>query len=191
MNFYKLLAAFLQRLASTRSITVTEPAWFPYMAAVTGVLAAVAGFLVVHSGNLANQAMIDSSLSTRAQTKASDGWSEYQANSIKARIVETAILTASGDARKKLQADADTFRARQPSIKAKAQQEEDDAERYGRDVSLRMRQRARLTYGMVAIQAAIGICSIAVMSKRHSAFYLSVLMSFIGVAITVYAFVMK
>lgn len=132
MNLYKLLLDFLRRVAfSQRTVTVVEPVWYRWMAALTGVLAAMAGFLVVHAGNLANQAMIDSSLSTRAQTKASDAWSEYQANSIKARIVETAMLECNELNKPKLLSDVHRFRDRQPALKDKAEFEERKAEEYG------------------------------------------------------------
>ena len=56
------------------------------------------------------------------QAQASDKWAEYQADSIKARIVETALLTAPPGTKStvSLQAAAADLRARQPNDKATA-----------------------------------------------------------------------
>ena len=192
MNLFKVLSDFLKRVAfCQRTVTVTEPAWFPWMAAMTGVLAAVAGFLVVNAGNLANQAMIDSSLSTRAQTKASDFWNEYEANSIKATVVETELLHCQNAEMKILNTLDKKFRTREPGLMDQAKEQETEAEKFGESVEHRMKERARLTYAMVAIQSAIGICSIAVLSKKHTAFVLGAVISLIGIAITVFAVVAK
>lgn len=130
--------------------------------------------------------MISSSLSVRAQTRATNAWSQYQANSIKARIVETELLDATPETREKLLEESAEFRARQGPIKRLAEKEEKQAEELGLDVSAKIRTRNGMTYAMVATQAAIGICSIAVVSKRHTAFILALAVSLLGIGLTIY-----
>src|ERR1700727_1579979 len=74
------------------STTISEHAdeypWLKHVAVLTGVLAALAGFLTVRSTVLTNDGIYESNQAVLAQTEASDAWGEYQADSIKARVVE-------------------------------------------------------------------------------------------------------
>ena len=71
------------------------PSWIGHVAVLTGVLAALTGFLAVRATALTNKAIYESNQAILSQTQASDAWSEYQANSIKARMVELQLLPSS------------------------------------------------------------------------------------------------
>ncbi len=74
-------------------VAEAEAPWIKHVALLTGVLAAVAGFLLtVRMTILTNDAIYLSNQAILAQTEASDAWAEYQADSIKARIVETQLI---------------------------------------------------------------------------------------------------
>src|ERR1700691_3502137 len=62
------------------------------VAVLTGVLAALTGFLTVRATTLTNQAIYESNQAILSQTQASDAWAEYQADSVKAHIVEMQLL---------------------------------------------------------------------------------------------------
>src|SRR5580704_15857895 len=69
-----------------------DPPWLKQVAMLTGVLAALAGILTVRATGLTNDAIYESNQAILAQTQASDAWAEYQAESIKARIIETQMI---------------------------------------------------------------------------------------------------
>jgi hypothetical protein len=71
-----------------------EPWWFFYVPILAGTLAAVAGVLTVKASYLANDANYQSNQAVLMQSQASDTWSQYEADSIKARELETAIIIA-------------------------------------------------------------------------------------------------
>ena len=87
------IAASLREL---QAATGEDPSWIKQVAVLTGVLAAISGYLVVRSTMLTNDAIYMSNQAILAQTQSSDAWAEYQADSIKARVVETALLAQHG-----------------------------------------------------------------------------------------------
>src|SRR4051812_15648079 len=107
------------------------PPWLKRVPLLTGVLAALAGFLTVRGANLSNQAIYHSNQGVLHQARASDTWAEYQADSIKARIAETSLLAATDPAVKAtLSAQAKDLRDRQSPGRelAMTQEHERDAE---------------------------------------------------------------
>jgi hypothetical protein len=109
----------------------STPTWLKRVPLLTGVLAALAGFLTVRGANLSNQAIYHSNQGVLHQAQSSDAWAEYQANSIKARIAETSLLIAADPAIKQtLAAQANDLRDRQPPAREHAltQERERDAE---------------------------------------------------------------
>ena len=97
--------------------------WIKQVAVLSGTLAALTGFLTVRVTTLTNDAIYESNQAILAQTQSSDHWAEYQAASIKSRIVETALISSSNLSRAKreeLTATAQDFRDRQPELKKAA-----------------------------------------------------------------------
>ena len=91
------------------------------VAVLTGVLAALTGFLTVRMTTLTNQAIYESGQAILSQTEASDAWSEYQAESIKAHIVEMQILPSSplnANDKAALRKTDEDFRDKQTGLKA-------------------------------------------------------------------------
>lgn len=164
----------------------SAPRWLRYVPLVTGILAALAGFLTVRGANLANDAIYRSNQGVLFQSQASDSWAEYQAASVKARIVETALVTGGTDpaVRDRLTAQAKELRDRQPALKTKAM----DLERQ-RDAQLsrgdaRLTEKDSLAYAGVAVQLGIGLASVAGITRRFEAFVVGILAGGAGLVIT-------
>jgi hypothetical protein len=157
---------------------------------LTGILAAFAGFLAVRSALLTNQAIYHSNQAVLHQAQASDGWAEYQANSVKARIVETALLTTSDAAAKDaLGGQAKELRTRQPANMQKAQDQEAKRDLELKESERRLAQKDMLDYAGMAVQLGIAMASVAALTRRAPAFGVGVLCGAIGAGITVYAFI--
>ncbi|HSV14927.1 MAG TPA: DUF4337 family protein [Tepidisphaeraceae bacterium] len=166
--------------------------WLKRVPLLTGVLAALAGFLTVRGANLSNQAIYHSNQGVLHQARASDAWAEYQANSIKARIVETTLLTAIDTASKDaLNTQAKELRVRQPTIRATAEDQEQqrDAELTGGQ--RRLAEKDLLDYAGMAAQLGIALASVAALTRRRDAFAVGVVCGALGVAITAYAIVVN
>lgn len=186
----KAVASLDQPEKGKKSAVDDGPPWLKYVAMLTGVLAALAGFLVVRSTTLSNQAIFESNQAILAQAEASDAWNEYQADSIKARIVETQMLPSSpisaADRAALEKADHD-LRDRQPQSKQLATEKTDDRQTHMKKVQANMGEKDLLEYAGVAIQLAIALASVAAMAKRKLAFAAAVLAGGIGAAIAAYA----
>jgi len=168
--------------------------WLKRVPLLTGVLAALAGYLTVRGTNLANEAVYHSNQGVLFQAQASDAWAEYQAASVKARIVETVMLAmgtpATPDAREKLAAEAKDLRERQPPARAKAEgfeKQRDGELKFG---SKRLSERDMLAYAGMATQLAIALASVAALTRRREAFVVALFVGLAGIAITGYAMIL-
>jgi VIT1/CCC1 family predicted Fe2+/Mn2+ transporter len=179
-------------LASDREVTVQEPVWYPGVAIITGLLAAVAGVVAVRTAYLSNEAVYYSNIANLSQARCSDAWAEYQADSIKARIVETALLTSNPSTVNKasLQSKADEYRANQKPLKDKAINFEKDRDEKIKMSNKKLSRRDSLNVAGLVVQLAIGLASIAAMTKKTNAFVASVAVTVIALIILGVAFIM-
>ncbi len=166
------------------------PPWLKYVAMLTGVLAALAGFLVVRSTTLSNQAIFESNQAILAQAESSDDWAEYQANSIKARIVETQLLPSSAispEDRAELEKTDKDIRDRQPQSKKAATDKTAERQLHMGKVQEHMAQKDLLEYAGLAVQLGIALASVAAMVRRKLAFAAGVLSGGVGIVLAAYA----
>jgi hypothetical protein len=168
-----------------------SPPWLKQVAMLTGVLAAFAGFLAVRSTTLTNEAIYQSNQAILAQAESSDAWAEYQADSIKARVLETALATSSAvppDKRAELEAEAAELRDRQPKSKQTATARADDRERHLKMGLRQLAEKDLLGYAALAAQLGIALASVAALVRIRAAFYAGIAAGTIAIAITAYAF---
>jgi hypothetical protein len=168
-----------------------EPDWIKYVAMLTGVLAAVAGFLTVKSTNLTNDAIYESNQAILAQTQASDAWAEYEADSIKARIVETALLpsnTLNEEDRTALTKSDDDFRKSQPETKQKAITETAVRDDHLNKGLAHLAEKDLLSYGSLSVQLGIALASVAAMTRSRAVFVAGAFAGIAGILVTAYAF---
>jgi hypothetical protein len=184
----KALAA---KLASGEASREPAPPWVAYVAMLTGVLAGVAGFLTVRATTLTNNAIYESNQAILAQAQSSDAWAEYQAESIKSRIVETQIATAGAgldpQARAALEAEDKGFRDRQPGLQKDAQAkaaERDGHMAHGNDY---LSTRDLISYANLATELGIALASVAAMVRVRRAFDGALLIGAVGIGIAAYA----
>lgn len=165
------------------------PRWLRYVAVLTGVLAALGGFLTVRSTNLSNEALYHSTQAVMRQARASDAWAEYQAESIKARIIETQLAAGTGDAatREGLRSAAAELRERQPALQATARQMEQEREALLAAGQRRLAEKDLLGYAGMATQLAIALASVAALVRRPSAFVVAIACGAAAAAITAFA----
>ena len=165
------------------------PSWLKQVAMLTGVLAAISGYLTVRSATLTNDAIYMSDRAILAQTQSSDAWAEYQADSIKARVVETAILTAPNtpnlDA---LTKDAKELRDRQPGLRKTATEKAAERDEHLKDGGKRLAERDQLVYAGFAAQVGIALASVAALVRSRSVFYAGIGAGVVGVGLMIYAF---
>jgi hypothetical protein len=157
---------------------------------LTGVLAALAGFLTVRSTILTNEAIYESNQAILCQTQASDAWSEYQADSIKARIIEMQLLPSSplsAEDKASLAREDEAIRLRQPKSKQLATDKTQERETHlGAGVRL-LNKKDLLGYASMAVQLGIALSSVAALVCKRIAFDMGALIGCIGIALAAYA----
>ena len=166
--------------------------WIKHVALLTGVLAAFSGFLTIRTTGLTNDAIYQSNQAILAQAQASDAWTEYQADSIKARIVETQLIpsnpisAADRDALTKTDAE---IRARQPQSKQTALDKTQLRDDHFQAGLKRLGEKDTLDYASLAAQLGIALASVAAMSRQRAAFHISVAVGIGALAIAAFAFI--
>jgi hypothetical protein len=182
--------ALTEKLTKGGDSGEVAPKWVGYVALLTGILAGLAGFLTVRATTLTNNAIYQSNQAILAQAQSSDSWNEYQADSIKARIVETQIAgnpELDAQSRATLEGQAKDFRDRQPKIQTDAQnfaKYRDDHLAQGKGL---LATRDLISYADLATQLAIALASVAAMVRVRRAFDAAIVVGAIGVFIAVYA----
>ena len=176
----------------TKGDTSSEPApkWVGYVALLTGILAGLAGFLTVRATTLTNNAIYESNQAILAQAQSSDSWNEYQADSIKARIIETQLAASpslDAQGRATLEAQAQDFRTRQPKSQAEATAKATERDSHLANGKSMLAVRDLLSYADLATQLAIALASVAALARVRRAFDAAVVVGLIGIGIAAYA----
>jgi len=187
----KFISGFMESGQTAVPDKTPDVPWLKYVAMLTGILAAISGFLAVRSTNLSNDAIYESNQAVLAQAQASDAWSEYQADSIKARILETQLVPSSplnAADRKALAADDKEFRARQPQSKHWAETKTAERDAHLNNGLSHLAEKDLLGYAGLAMQLGIALASVAALIRKPAAFYAGATVGMIGIAITAYAF---
>lgn len=187
-----LVTTVKARIDTGRSDPAENPPWVKQVAMLTGVLAAVSGFLVVRSTAVTNNAIFESNRAILAQTEASDAWNEYQADSVKAHVVETALATASGlsaDGRAALAKQDSDLRARQPKLKQVATDSTAERDRHVQTGLQWLAEKDLLGYAGLTAQLGIALASVAALVRWRAPYLAGVVAGAICIAITAYAFI--
>jgi hypothetical protein len=162
--------------------------WMRYVAMLTGTLAAVAGYLTVRGTMLSNEAVFHSTKAVLFQAQASDSWAEYQADSIKARVTETAAETVSNAAAVgQLGRQSGELRGQQPAARKKAEGFEGDRDGELSQTGRLLMERDIVQFASMATQLGIALASVAALTKRKSLFTVGAIAGFIGLGFTGYA----
>lgn len=191
-NLKSLVTKVKERIDASKDPNVENPPWVKQVALLTGLLAAISGFLVVRSTAVTNNAIYESNQAILSQTEASDAWNEYQADSIKARVVETALATVTdlnAENRAALNKQAADLRDRQPKIKQTASDKTADRDRHLQVGFKWLAEKDLLGYAGLAAQLGIALASVAAMVRWRTPFLIGIGAGVLCIAITAYAFV--
>jgi len=170
----------------------SAPSWLKHVALLTGVLAALSGFLTYRTNVLSNAVLSENNQAVLAQTQASDKWTEFQADSIKARMVETELegsTSFSPADRAELTQYAEEARQRQPVLSQEATDLEGQREVHLKIGIQRGREKNILGYGSTCVSLAIALASVAALTQKRIAFNIAVLAGLAGVGITIYGLI--
>jgi hypothetical protein len=136
-------------------------------------------FFAVATGIGALKAGGHSSRTVLRQAQASDQWAYYQAKGIKARISELELHQATDETKaKKLEADVARYKLEQ-------QEASDAAKRLEGERDEAARHSGPLGNGIAALQIAIALGSICILTKKKLLFGAAAVLGFGGVALVI------
>ena len=174
----------LERGAERQAAQERAAWWIKWVAATTAVVSALAAFGSVRSQGFANEALFHSNQAVLYQAQASDAWNEFQANSLKRHANENsaaelrALGLGTGAAEQRAtaleEAVRDKYRPTQDALEPKARDLEGqrDRERLEADAFRARKDQTGLAVGV--FQGAIGLASVAALTKRFELWVLGV-----------------
>ncbi|MBV8281045.1 MAG: DUF4337 family protein [Candidatus Eremiobacteraeota bacterium] len=135
------------------------------------ILAVLAGLASLYGGRLAERQLELGSSAVLAQTRASDTWAEYQAQSLKAHINAAALaVAANASTRAKLAADMQSYRQRQPPLMQEATKLENERTQLLDSMDKVVTKKLDVDVGVALFQISIVLASVAAMTKRPPLF---------------------
>ena len=145
-----------------------EP-WVMGVAMTAAILAALAAVTALYAEHFATEAILE-------KIEASDTWGEFQANSIKEKVIETKkevlfILKKESDPDD--EAKLLEYKEHKAELKEKAEEK-------GRESIKHLRKHVPLSRGLTLFQVAIAIGAISVLTKRRAFWFVSITFGVIG-----------
>lgn len=159
-------------------------AWVSMTIAVLAVLAAIVGSLeTMASGKAINE----KNEAVLAQTKASDSWNEYQANSLKKHIYGIAADQGGPKADKYRKTQAEKA-ADETKIQDEAKALEKERDEHRRAAEEAEAREHRLTVAATLLHMGIAIATIAIIAGKRWPWLASIALGVVGSAIAVWAY---
>jgi len=159
---------------------------------VTGIFAAFGAFLLARGNTLATDGVYQGGRAVLFQAQSSDAWNEYQAVSIKARVIETVLATTPSlpeATRADLATQDRAYRDRQPALQAEAQRLAGERDRALALSARSVGDKGAMTTAGVLVQAGIALASVAALTQRREALYAPGLCGVVAVAVALPALV--
>ena len=126
-----------------------------------------------------------------AQAKASDAWTNYQAESLKKHVYDLgAAIAPTPEAAQKLKDQADRYGKEQPDIQATAKRFEGDVEERGKSADRHFERHHTLTVAEGIVHAAVAAASIALLSRRPKIWIGSLILTAAGIVIAAAAYIL-
>jgi hypothetical protein len=137
------------------------------VAVTTAILATVAAIFSYVSGSTQASAGIYKNDAAIRKTEAANQWAYFQAKSTKENVAEVAMIGATPEARAVLGADVARYREEKSAIEAKARELEAEAAEFDRRSGEQMHAHHRWAQATTAMQIAIAMAAIALITRRR------------------------
>lgn len=154
-----------------------EGNWSKYLAVTTAIIAVLAAVASLQSGTYSNEAILEKNNAILSQTKASDQWNYYQAKGVKKNLAE-AFYQQTNDP--KLKDQRDRYAKEQTDIQKQAEDLQKQAEEANNRSEKLFEKHHKISLAVTFFQIAISLSAITALLKRKSLWYLSILLSLIG-----------
>jgi hypothetical protein len=137
------------------------------IAVLSAVLATLGALMTFAGGDTQANAQLYKNTASITKTKANDQWNYYESKGIKRNVAEVAsVLATRPDKAQEFKDTADRYRKDQTEIKAKADELEKEVKEWDERSEEQMHRHHRWALGATAMQIAIALSAIALLSRK-------------------------
>lgn len=151
------------------------------VAALSAVLATLGALMTFAGGDTQANAQLYKNTATITKTHENDKWNEYQAEGLKYHLSKTAAdLQTKPDKAELYLAEAQRYRKQQAELKDESQKLEEEVQRWDERSEQQMHVHHRWAMGATAMQIAIALSAIVLLSRKIWLLYGVALVGAIG-----------
>lgn len=159
------------------------------IAVLTACLATVGALCGYEGGKTLTEATIIKNESAIVKTEAADKWAFFQAKSIKQSLAENSAENAANDSvKEKFLTKAKNYNQEKHSIEEQAKKLDEKAEKLNNESEKIIHHHHRWAQAMMALQIAISLAAITILTKKKWMFFTSLGVSLIGLTLTILGF---
>ncbi|HJW25569.1 MAG TPA: DUF4337 domain-containing protein [Rhodocyclaceae bacterium] len=136
------------------------------IAVMTAVLSTIGALFSYEGGATQNDALLHKNMAAIKKTEASNQWNYYQAKSNKQNLAELAVALNDGENRARYQQEVERYKAEKTDIKKEAEKLEDEVKEFNKKSDESMHLHHRWAQAMTAIQVAISMAAITLLSRK-------------------------
>ncbi|MFG6447873.1 DUF4337 family protein [Roseateles sp. BYS180W] len=136
------------------------------IAVTTAILATVGALFAYQGGATQANAALYKNNAAIAKTEAANQWAYYQAKGSKQNLAELGAELVSDERRARFVQSAERYKAEKEPIKAKAEALEQEVKDWNEKSDAQMHQHHRWAQATTALQIAIALAAIALLTKR-------------------------
>ncbi|MDE2427659.1 MAG: DUF4337 domain-containing protein [Burkholderiales bacterium] len=152
------------------------------IAVMTAIMATVGALFGYQGGATQNDAAMFKNNAAIKKTEASNQWNFYQSKSSKQNLAELAMILPGADI-EKYKSDVSRYKSEKEEIKKKAEVLEAEATSWEHESEAALHQHHRWAQAMTAVQIAISLAAITLLTKKKWLQYTSYGVAGIGVAL--------
>lgn len=141
------------------------------IAVMTAILSTVGALFGYMGGATQNDAMLHKNNAAIKKTEASNQWNYYQAKSNKQNLAELAVALNNGDKKERYEQEAARYKGEKEEIKKKAEALEEEVKEFDHHSEEAMHQHHRWAEAMTAVQIAISLAAITLLTRKRWLFW--------------------
>lgn len=143
------------------------------IAVMTAVLATIGSLFSYQGGATQNDSMLFKNAAAIKKTEASNHWNYYQAKSNKQNLAELSVALTEGDKKARYEKEVERYKAEKGEIKAQAEKLEAEVKGFEKQSDDALHLHHRWAQATTAIQIAIAMAAISMLTRRRWLNYLT------------------
>ncbi|MDB5813047.1 MAG: hypothetical protein JWN23_164 [Rhodocyclales bacterium] len=161
------------------------------IAVTTAILATLGALFAYEGGATQAGAMLDKNGAAISKTEASDQWNYYQAKSGKQNLAELGAVLAPPDKAEQFRKDIERYKSEKADIQKKAEELDAESKRWDVSSEAQMHVHHRWAQATTAMQVAIALSAIALLTRKtwlqYGVYGLAAIGSALGIAAMLHA----